>query len=141
MKVSYLVLSTVLAGGIALTAAAQTGAPAAGTYGPGTGPHMMRGGMAGAAGMMGQHPMSGTVTKIDHKTGMLTLKTGVGNLQLHFPPSSLEGVKEGDTITVHLAFSKGTATGGAMGAPAGAGTGGAAGTGAGGLGAQPGRDY
>lgn len=71
-----------------------------------------QGSAAGAAGaessggMMGEHTMSGKITAID-KTGHVTLKTGAGNLRLHFPPDSLQGLKKGDTITVHLSFSRG----------------------------------
>lgn len=64
------------------------------------------GGQAGAGGMMGDHSMSGKITAID-KTGHVTVKTGAGNLRLHFPPDSLQGLKKGDTITVHLSFTRG----------------------------------
>jgi hypothetical protein len=57
----------------------------------------------------GDHSMSGTVTDIDHQTGLLSLKTGAGELQLHFPPQAIKDVKEGDQLTVHLGFSKGGA--------------------------------
>lgn len=65
------------------------------------------GGAAGAesGGMTGEHSMSGKITAID-KAGHVTLKTGAGNLRLHFPPDSLQGLKKGDTITVHLSFSR-----------------------------------
>jgi hypothetical protein len=67
-----------------------------------------------AAGMkhQGEHSMSGTVTDIDHQTGLVSLKTGPGELQLHFPPQAIKDVKEGDQLTVHLGFSKGGAAGG-----------------------------
>lgn len=67
-----------------------------------------------AAGMQqqGEHSMRGTVTDIDHQTGLLSLKTEAGELELHFPPQALKEVKEGDQITVHLGFSKGGATSG-----------------------------
>jgi hypothetical protein len=60
----------------------------------------------------GDHSMSGTVTEIDHQTGKLSLETGVGELELHFPPQALKEVTEGDQITVHLGFSKGGAASG-----------------------------
>lgn len=65
------------------------------------------GGAAGpeSGGMTGEHSMSGKITAID-RTGHVTLKTGAGNLRLHFPPDSLQGLKKGDTITVHLSFSR-----------------------------------
>jgi hypothetical protein len=58
----------------------------------------------------GEHSMSGTVTAIDAQTGKLSLNTGVGELDLHFPPQALKDVKEGDQLTVYLGFSKGSAT-------------------------------
>jgi hypothetical protein len=61
--------------------------------------------------MMGEHKMAGTVEKIDHKTGMMKVKTGMGDMELHFPPPSVKDLKEGDAITVQLGFTKG---GGAM---------------------------
>jgi len=64
-------------------------------------------GMAGTAQEKGQHSMNGTVSAIDHTTGRLTLKTGAGELQLHFPPATIQELKEGQTITVHLAYSEG----------------------------------
>jgi hypothetical protein len=54
--------------------------------------------------------MSGTVSAIDHTTGQLTLKTGAGELKLHFPPASIQDLKEGQTITVRLAYSEGGTT-------------------------------
>jgi hypothetical protein len=61
---------------------------------------------AATAKVQGKHSMTGTVTMIDHTTGMLTLKTAEGDLNLHFPPSTVQKLKEGDTITVHLSFSR-----------------------------------
>ncbi len=55
----------------------------------------------------GEHSMSGTITKIDHNTGMVSVKTGAGTLDVHFPPAEIKDLKEGDTITVNLSFSKG----------------------------------
>ena len=61
---------------------------------------------AGAA-QEGEHAMRGTITAIDESTGILSLRTDTGDLKLHFPPPSVRELKEGDTITVHLAFEKG----------------------------------
>ena len=71
-------------------------------------------GSAAVAGTkhLGEHAMSGTVTDIDPQSGKLSLNTGVGELELHFPPQSLKDVKEGDELTVHLGFSKGAAASG-----------------------------
>jgi hypothetical protein len=62
--------------------------------------------MAGTTEEEGKHSMSGTISAIDHTTGMLTLKTGAGELKLHFPPPAIQKLKEGETITVHLSYSE-----------------------------------
>lgn len=64
-------------------------------------------GMHGDCMMMGSHSMTGTIDKIDPDKGTLVLKHGAADMSLHFPPASLKGLKNGDTITVHLGFSKG----------------------------------
>ena len=64
---------------------------------------------AATAKVQGAHSMTGTITMIDHSTGMLTLKTSEGDLNLHFPPATVQKLKEGDTITVHLSYSQGKA--------------------------------
>jgi cold shock CspA family protein len=56
------------------------------------------------AGTRGQHKMMGEVTKIDSTKGMVTLKTDEGDLDLHFPPSALQGIKEGDRVEVQLSI-------------------------------------
>ena len=61
--------------------------------------------MHGMAGMQGMHEMTGTVTRVDHKTGMIDVNAGGMSLRLHFPPPALAKVKVGEHITVHLAFS------------------------------------
>jgi hypothetical protein len=61
---------------------------------------------AATAKVYGRHSMTGTVTMIDHTTGMMTLKTMEGELKLHFPPPTIQKLKEGDTITVHLSYSE-----------------------------------
>jgi hypothetical protein len=65
--------------------------------------------VAGAAsptttGVMGRHSVIGDVTKIDHRTGMLTVRTGEGDLDLRFPPASVQSLKPGDRIRVELGF-------------------------------------
>jgi hypothetical protein len=65
--------------------------------------------MAGTTEEEGKHSMSGTISAIDHTTGMLTLKTGAGELKLHFPPPAIQKLKEGETITVNLSYSGGGA--------------------------------
>lgn len=56
--------------------------------------------------IQGEHDMTGTVSKIDKKKGTLVLKTGAGDLHLHFPPDTVKDLKDGDKITVHLGFTK-----------------------------------
>jgi hypothetical protein len=62
----------------------------------------------GKAVWHGTHTMTGTVTEVDHTTGMLSLNTQEGELKLHFPPAALADVKNGDTLTVSLGFHAGT---------------------------------
>jgi hypothetical protein len=54
------------------------------------------------AGYEAQHAVTGTVTSIDRKTGMLGLKTEAGDLMLQFPPSKIHNVKDGERVTVEL---------------------------------------
>lgn len=56
--------------------------------------------------MMGSHKMTGTVDGIDYAKGMLTLKTGLPDMRLHFPPAAIKDLKNGDKITVELGFSR-----------------------------------
>lgn len=62
--------------------------------------------MSNMGPMMGSHMMKASVTTVDGKTGIVDVTAGGMALKLHFPPASLANVKVGDTITVHLAFSK-----------------------------------
>jgi hypothetical protein len=63
-------------------------------------------GMHGDCMMMGSHSMTGKVDKIDPAKGTLMLKHGAADMLLHFPPATIKDLKNGDTITVHLGFSK-----------------------------------
>jgi hypothetical protein len=73
-----------------------------------------------ATDLKGEHSMSGEITDIDRDTGKVTVKTGAGDLDLHFPPQSLANLDKGDNITVHLGFTQ-EAMGGTE-APSGGGT-------------------
>lgn len=64
-------------------------------------------GMASDGAKMGEHSMSGTVSHVDAKKGMVKLKTEEGTLDLHFPPDAIKDVKKGEKLTVNLSFSKG----------------------------------
>ena len=65
----------------------------------------------GATTWHGTHTMSGTVTEVDHTTGMLSLNTHEGELKLHFPPETLKEVKNGDSLTISLGFHEGASMG------------------------------
>ena len=52
----------------------------------------------------GVQTLTGEVSKIDHQKGSLTLKTDSGSFDFSFPPSSLQGVKQGERINVQLGF-------------------------------------
>lgn len=68
-----------------------------------------------ATKQQGRHSMSGTITAIDQTTGLVSVKTNVGELKLHFPPASIKNLKENDMITAHMGFSKGSAMSGMKG--------------------------
>jgi hyperosmotically inducible periplasmic protein len=53
---------------------------------------------------IGHHTMVGEVTKIDRNKGHLHLRTAEGDLELHFPTTALQNVREGDRIAVELAM-------------------------------------
>lgn len=55
---------------------------------------------------MGKHDMSVTVESVDHKTGFMKLKSGPGEMTIHFPPPAVKELKKGDKIKVHLSFTK-----------------------------------
>lgn len=55
---------------------------------------------------MGKHSMDGTIESIDHKTGWLKLKTGMGELTLHYPPATIKELKKGDKIAAHLSYTR-----------------------------------
>jgi hypothetical protein len=54
----------------------------------------------------GAHRMSGTITTINHETGVLDLKTKEAALQLHYPPKFIHHLKKGERLTVDLAYAK-----------------------------------
>ncbi len=55
---------------------------------------------------MGMHDMPGTVTEVDHKTGMVEVESMNMKLKVHFPASTVADLKKGDKITLHLGYSK-----------------------------------
>jgi hypothetical protein len=54
--------------------------------------------------MRGEHNEIGTVTKIDHKSGMVSLETEKSKLELHFEPGTIKGVNAGDTLNIQLGY-------------------------------------
>ena len=54
----------------------------------------------------GEHAVRGKIIAIDPRTGVLRLRTSAGELTVPFPPASVRDLKEGDTLTVYLAFEK-----------------------------------
>jgi len=66
-----------------------------------------------------EYEVTGRVTTIDRDHGRLSLRTADDTLELHFPPSAIRTIKQGDTVTARLAIEAihGTSTEGA-GSPA-----------------------
>ena len=56
--------------------------------------------------MLGMHDMAATVVAVDNKTGLVDANAGGMALKVHFPPAALANLKAGDSITLHLAFTK-----------------------------------
>ena len=50
----------------------------------------------------GPGAMVGEVVNVDHGTGRFTLRTGEGDMMLHFPPAAVAGVQQGDRVRVEL---------------------------------------
>lgn len=64
-------------------------------------------GMKPAGGaLLGDHVMPATVSAIDARTGMMDVMSEGMALKLHFPTAAVAGLKPGDKITLHLAFTK-----------------------------------
>lgn len=61
-------------------------------------------GMTMAQEKLGEHPMEGKITAIDHDTGVVEVDTAPVPVTVHFPPNAVADLNVGDTITVHLAF-------------------------------------
>lgn len=58
------------------------------------------------SGFTGVHRMSATVIDFDRETGIVDLKTSVGELKMHFPPAALTGLKKGDAVQLQLGLRK-----------------------------------
>ena len=100
-KITALLSAALFAGGLATTAIAADPAGHTAT----------EGGAASSASMhhkdfKGEHSMTGTITKIDHDKGTLSLKTSEEELALHFPPTAIKNFNKGDQVTVELGITK-----------------------------------
>ncbi|HEY8514734.1 MAG TPA: hypothetical protein VIS07_04370 [Candidatus Binatia bacterium] len=72
---------------------------------PATNPETRSRTAGGTEGFTGLHQMSGTVTQIDKTTGALAMQSDAGQqIRVHFPPTALQSVEQGDRITVQLAL-------------------------------------
>lgn len=59
-----------------------------------------------AGGFTGVHRMAATVIDFDRETGIVDLKTDVGELKVHFPPAALADLKKGDAVQLQLGLRK-----------------------------------
>jgi hypothetical protein len=57
-----------------------------------------------------RHVVSGEVTKVDAKNGWIDVKTPDGRMKLHFPPSALQNVKVGDSVSIEVALASAPGT-------------------------------
>jgi hypothetical protein len=55
---------------------------------------------------MGKHSMGTTIESIDHKTGFMKLKSGMGEMTIHFPAPAVKDLNKGDKITVNLSYTR-----------------------------------
>lgn len=63
----------------------------------------------------GQHTIQGQVQSVDHEKGLVELSAQDNEqLKLHFPASALQNVKEGDQVTVELAYATANASSGSQ---------------------------
>lgn len=61
--------------------------------------------MPAASQELGAHAMPGTVTRVDHATGMVYVTSLGMHMAVHFPPPTIKELKAGDKILVHLGYS------------------------------------
>lgn len=55
-------------------------------------------------GYQGRHDVRGEITNVNKDTGMLSLKTAEGDLQLAFPPAAVNKLNKGDEVSVEMAI-------------------------------------
>ena len=56
------------------------------------------------APMMGRHQMPGTVTAVNHSTGIVNVDSMGMALVVHFPPPTVKDLKAGDKIHLLLGY-------------------------------------
>lgn len=69
----------------------------------------------GTTGFVGPHTMTGRITDLDKAKGRVTVDAQGEELDLHFPPSALENLSEGEQVEVQLAIKPGGGASGASG--------------------------
>jgi len=77
--------------------------------------HGTTAGSAGAAGFMGEHTMTGRITDIDKNKGHVKIDAQGEKLDLHFPQSALQNLREGEEVTVSLGIKPAGGTAGTRG--------------------------
>lgn len=53
---------------------------------------------------MGRHTMSGSITSLNKRTGIMHVRTSMGTLIEHFPPKSESHLRVGERVQLHLGF-------------------------------------
>lgn len=102
-NVSSLLTATVFASSLLAPAFVQADSQhPAKTGSPATHHHL-----SAATKFKGEHTMQGAISKIDHTTGTVDLRTQDGTLlTLHFPANAIQDLKTGDQVTVKMEIAK-----------------------------------
>ncbi|MFK2874988.1 hypothetical protein ISP13_15705 [Dyella lipolytica] len=66
----------------------------------------MHPGMKSMHTLIGMHAMPATVSAVDTHTGVVDVTSEGMALKVHFPPAAMADLKAGDTITLHMGYSK-----------------------------------
>jgi hypothetical protein len=85
----------------------------------GTHEHGTTSGTLGAAGLVGEHTMTGRITDIDKDKGHVKIDAQGEKLDLHFPQSALQNLREGEEVTVSLGIKPAGSTAGTRGGTSG----------------------
>jgi hypothetical protein len=102
-KMSSLLVVTVFAGSLAAPALAQD----ATHHTKGADSTYKQSHNVSTKDFKGEHSMRGTISKIDHATGMVDVNTPDGMaLALHFPSTAIQDLKEGAQVAVQMEIAK-----------------------------------